>query len=99
MSGREPSPADGARDPSSALRVALGVVAILVLLYSVLILAEPLLGAMVVVWLVGFYFLWRFVHLAGRLVEAVERIADAMEAPDGPPASRESERNVRDREY
>ncbi|WP_435174558.1 hypothetical protein [Halorussus sp. AFM4] len=88
MSGIRPSPADRAREPSTALKVALGVVAFLGFAYSLLIATRPLLGALFVVWIAGFYLLWRFLHLAGRLVRAVERLADATEAPDGGPSGR-----------
>ena len=71
-----------ARKPSTGLRTAVGVLALLVLLYSVLIATRPLLGVAVVVWLVGLYLVWKFFLLASRFVRAVERIADAMERTD-----------------
>jgi len=75
--------ADAGRSPS-ALGLGFAVLAGLVVLYSVLILAQPLLGLSVVFWLVAVYLLWRFLELATRFVRAVERIADAMERRDGP---------------
>ena len=104
MSGVEPSPADRAREPPTGLKVALGLLALLGLAYSLLIATRPLLGVLFVVWLAGFYLLWRFLHLAERLVRAVERIAGAMEAGDGTTgrnremAGRDRERDDRDRE-
>ncbi|MFC4448315.1 hypothetical protein [Halorussus aquaticus] len=77
MSSGQPS--ERAHEPSTAIRIALGVVALLVVLYSLLIATRPLLGVTFVVWLFGAYLLWRFFHLAARFVGAVERIADAME--------------------
>lgn len=67
------------REPPTGLRVALVVVALLVLLYSVLIATRPLLGVSIVVLLFGAYLLWQFFYLATRFVRAVERIADAKE--------------------
>ncbi|MFC7079861.1 hypothetical protein [Halorussus caseinilyticus] len=69
-----------AYEPSTGLRVALGVLALVVVLYSVVVATRPLLGVAIVVWLFGAYLLWRFFRLAARFVRAVERIADAMEA-------------------
>lgn len=65
--------------PSDAVQFGLVAVAILVFLYSFLVLAQPLLGLAVVGLLVGLYLVWRFFHLASRFVRAVERIADSME--------------------
>lgn len=67
------------RQSSTGLRIALGVFALLVLLYSVLITTRPLFGVAIVVWLGGLYLLWKFFLLSSRFVRAVERIADAME--------------------
>lgn len=67
-----------ARTASTTLRIAGGVLALVVLLYSVVVGARPLLGVAVVVWLFGLYLLWRFLLLASRFVRAVERIADEM---------------------
>ncbi|WP_276301406.1 hypothetical protein [Halorussus lipolyticus] len=80
-------------EPSTGLKVALGVVAVLALLYSVVIATRPLFGVSIVVWLFGAYLLWRFVLLARRFVRAVERIADAMEE-SGANVPREREREV-----
>lgn len=80
-------------DPSTGLKVGLGVVALLALLYSVLIATRPLFGVSIVVWLFGAYLLWRFFLLAGRFVSAIERIADAMEE-SGSNSLREREREA-----
>ncbi|WP_137287304.1 hypothetical protein [Halorussus salinisoli] len=80
MSADEPS--KRAREPSVVLRAALGVLAVLAFLYSLVIANRPLLGVTFVVWLFGAYLLWRFFYLAARFVRAVERIADAMDRPD-----------------
>lgn len=61
------------------LHFVLGIVAVFVLLYSLLITARPLLGVEVILWLLGVYLLWRFLLLTTRFVRAVERIADALE--------------------
>lgn len=66
------------RNPAN-LRIALGVFALLVVLYSLLIASRPLLGVQLVMLLFVIYLAWRFFHLATRFVAAVERIADAME--------------------
>lgn len=71
-----------AQEPSIALRVALVVVAVLVVLYSLVIMTRPLLGVSFVVLLFGVYLLWRFLHLAARFVRAVEQIADTLEKPN-----------------
>jgi uncharacterized membrane protein len=78
-SGPEPS---GASEPSTATRVALGVIAALVLLYSVLVATRPLLGVLLVILVFGAYLAWRSFLLAERLVAAIERLADATEADD-----------------
>lgn len=67
------------REPSTALRACLAVVAFLVLAYSVLVATRPLLGVFVVILLYGAYLLWRSFHLAVRFVRATERVADAVE--------------------
>ena len=67
-------------DESLLLRITLGIVAVFVVLYSLLISQRPLLGLLVVHLLFGAYLLWRFFHLSSRFVRAVERIADSMEA-------------------
>ncbi|UPW00472.1 hypothetical protein M0R88_18465 [Halorussus gelatinilyticus] len=77
----EDDPSRG-REPSTGLRVALGVLGVLVLLYSVLIATQPLLGVMLVVLLFGAYLAWRWFLLGVQFVAAVERIADAMDADD-----------------
>ena len=66
---------------STTLRIALIVLAVVILLYSVLIATRPLLGVQLVVLLFFAYLMWQFYHLASRFVGAVERIADAMETP------------------
>ena len=62
--------------------VAIGVLSLALILYSVLILQRFLTGVGVVILLIVLYLLWRFVR-------AVERIADAVEdgeaAVDGTP--------------
>ncbi|WP_135806296.1 glycerol ABC transporter substrate-binding protein [Halorussus marinus] len=63
-----------------ALELALAVVGLVAVLYSLLIAARPLAGVTVVAWLFGAYLAWRSFGLAVRFVVAVERIADAMEA-------------------
>jgi uncharacterized membrane protein len=55
------------------LLVSLAVAGIVILAYSVLVAQQLLLGASVVVWLLGLYLLWRFIR-------AHERIAAALEA-------------------
>ena len=64
--------------------VAIGVLSLGLILYSVLILQRLLAGVGVVILLVVLYLLWRFVR-------AVERIADAVEdgevAVDGRPTT------------
>ncbi|UPV74440.1 hypothetical protein M0R89_18150 [Halorussus limi] len=82
----------------SRVRGALGVLAVLVLLYSVLIATRPLLGVTLVVLLFGAYLAWRTFHLAVQFVAAVERIADAMEGQATDAASRESRARDRERE-
>lgn len=79
-----------AEGPSTGLRITLGFVALVVLLYSVVIATRPLLGVSFVVVLFGVSHLWRFLALASRLVSAVERIADAMEDSDDVTANRSS---------
>jgi len=69
-------------EPSTATRVALGVIAVLVLLYSVLVTTRPLLGVLLVILVFGAYLAWRWFLLGVQFVAAVERIADAMEADD-----------------
>lgn len=69
-------------EPSTATQVALGVVAALVLLYSVLVATRPLFGVLLVILVFGAYLAWRWFLLGVRFVAAVERIADAMEADD-----------------
>jgi len=73
----------GPKTPSTTLQIALGVIALIVLAYSVLIATRPLLGLSVVSWLVGLYLLWWLLTLAARFVSAFERIADALERRDG----------------
>jgi hypothetical protein len=68
------------RKVGSLLKVVLAVVAVIVMAYSLLIATRPLLGVFTVAALFGAYLLWRFVYLASRLVRAVERIADSLEA-------------------
>ncbi|WP_246045699.1 hypothetical protein [Halorussus ruber] len=68
-------------EPSPNLKIALGAIALVVVLYSIVVATRPLLGVTFVVWLFGLYLLWRFFHLAARFVRAIERIADAMESP------------------
>jgi len=68
-------------EPSNTLKIALGAIALLVVLYSIVIATRPVLGVTFAVWLFGLYLLWRFFHLASRFVRAIERIADAMESP------------------
>jgi len=63
----------------TALHVALVVLALVVLLYSLLVAARPLVGLSVVAWLFAAYLAWRLFGLAVRFVAAFERIADAME--------------------
>lgn len=55
------------------VRLALGVLAVLVLLYSLLIARRFLFGVSLVAWLFVVYLFWRFVR-------AVERIASALES-------------------
>ncbi|MEF8808570.1 hypothetical protein [Natronomonas sp.] len=55
------------------LLVGLAIAGIVILAYSVLVAQQLLLGASVVVWLLGLYLLWRFIR-------AHERIAAALEA-------------------
>lgn len=61
------------------VQIGLGVVAAVILLYSVLVVQRLLLGVIVAVVLVAGYLI---VRLSLRLVRALERIADALEAPD-----------------
>ncbi|WP_132060707.1 glycerol ABC transporter substrate-binding protein [Halorussus amylolyticus] len=75
--------------PRTALHVALGVLAVVVVLYSVLIAGRPLLGVSVVLGIFGAYLAWRLFGLAVRFVAAFERIADAMEAREGDSRSRD----------
>ena len=65
------------------LLVAVGIVFVVWLLYSVLILQRLLAGVGLVLPLVVIYLLW-------RVVRATERIADALE-DDGPGAGRSTE--------
>lgn len=58
------------------LRVALAVLAVLVLAYSVLIVTEPLLGVVVVLVIAGAYLAWRFVYAFERIADALETVAD-----------------------
>lgn len=64
------------------LRIALGLLGVLVVLYSLVVATRPLLGVVVALLLFGVYLAWRFFHLAVRFVTAFERIADAMEADE-----------------
>ena len=66
---------------TATLRIALIVLAVVILLYSVLIATRPLLGVQLVILLFFAYLIWRFYYLASRFVGAFERIADAMETP------------------
>lgn len=72
-------PSDGGYEPPTALRVGLGVVAVLVLAYSFLVATRPLLGVLAVGLPFVAYLCWRSFRLAVRFVRAVERIADATE--------------------
>lgn len=53
--------------------VVLGVLALLIVAYSLLIAQQILLGVVAIGWLFGLYLVW-------RLIRALERIADALEA-------------------
>ena len=55
------------------VRLAFGVLAVLVLLYSLLIARRLLFGVSLVAWLFVVYLFWRFVR-------AVERIASSLES-------------------
>lgn len=68
---------------SPTLRIALLVLAVLILLYSIVVATRPLLGVTLVTLLFVAYLAWRFLHLAARFVATVERIADATEAREG----------------
>ena len=63
--------------------IPIGVVFVLLLVYSTLVIQRPLAGLGLVIPLVVLYLLW-------RLVRAAERIADAVE-DDGPGAGRSTE--------
>ncbi|NHN59217.1 glycerol ABC transporter substrate-binding protein [Halorussus sp. JP-T4] len=80
------------------MKVALALLALLGLAYSLLIATQPLLGVLFVVWIAGFYLLWRFLHLAERLVRAIERIADGTEGRNRAGRENRRERDGRDRE-
>jgi len=70
-------------NPPSPIQVGLVALAVLVILYSVFVITQPLLGLTFATWLLGLYLLYRFLLLATRFVSAVERIADALEHRDG----------------
>ncbi len=57
--------------------------AVLVILYSIFVMTQPLLGVTFATWLLGLYLLYRFLQFATRFVSAVERIADALERRNG----------------
>lgn len=67
----------------TAPRVALAVATVLALAYTILVLGRPLMVATILAWILTAYFAWRLLQLAGRLVRATERIADALEAHEG----------------
>ncbi|SEN90570.1 hypothetical protein SAMN05216388_100616 [Halorientalis persicus] len=58
-------------------------VAMLAVLYSLLIVQQPLLGALVASWIIGLYVVWRFVKWFAfayrRRTAAVESMADSLE--------------------
>jgi len=69
------------RDRATGPWVALIVLSLAVMLYSLLVAARPLAGLSVTAWLFAAYLAWRLFGLAVRFVVAVERIADALAAP------------------
>jgi len=59
----------------------IGVVSILILLYSLVIAAQILLGFGIVILLLLFYLFWRFVRAHERLADAMESSSHGFEEP------------------
>lgn len=57
----------------------LGILSLLVLGYSLLVIQSPLVGLVVVALLWGVYLVWQVARTLGRFVDALERIARALE--------------------
>ncbi|SDF84514.1 hypothetical protein [Halorientalis regularis] len=74
---------------SNAAFGAILALAMLAVLYSLLIVQQPLLGALVASWVIGLYVVWRFVrwftYAYERRTAAMESMADSMDrmADDG----------------
>jgi xanthosine utilization system XapX-like protein len=80
---------DATRQPLVASNAAFGAiltVVVLVVLYSLLVVQQPLLGALVATWVIGIYVVWRFVRwftdAYERRTAAIERVADSLDDAD-----------------